>query len=182
MRLFVGIALTEEAQQAIAVWTLELREAFLHLRWSLPEQWHVTLQFLGETNEAECSCVTGRLEEIRARAVDVELAEPGFFERAGVFHIAVRLTPSLVALHDEVEQALLPCGFDPEDRAFSPHITLARRKGHGPSPDFARLQKAVRLIPAPRLPSFQGKEFLLYQSFTDPAGSRYEVRERFPLM
>jgi len=182
VRLFVGIGLTDEARQAIATWTLELREAFLRLRWSLPEQWHVTLQFLGETNEAECSCVAGRLEEIRAQAVDVELAEPGFFERAGVFHVAARPTPSLVALHGEVKQALLPCGFDPEDRSFSPHITLARRKGRGPSPDFARLQKAVRLIAAPGLPSFQVKEFLLYQSFTGPAGSRYEVRERFPLM
>lgn len=182
MRLFVGIALTDEVQQAIAVWMRELREAFLHLRWSLPEQWHVTLQFLGEANEAECSCVVGRLEEIRSQAVDVELSEPGFFERAGVFHVAVRLTDSLVALHDAVGQALLPCGFDREERAFSPHITLARRKGRGPSPDFARMQKAIRLMPAPRLPSFQGKEFLLYQSFTGPAGSRYDVRERFPLM
>lgn len=182
MRLFVGIRLTDEARQAIAMWTHELREAFVRLRWSLPEQWHVTLQFLGETDESACSCVAERLRQIRAEAADIQLAEPGFFERAGVFHISVRLTDSLAALHEEVEQALLPCGFDPEARAFAPHITLARRKGRGPSPDFARLQKAVRWVPAARLPSFQANEFLLYQSFTDPAGSRYEVRERFPLM
>jgi len=182
VRLFVGIGLANEAQQALTAWTRELREAFVHLRWSLPEQWHVTLQFLGETDEAGCSCVAATLREIRARTVEIQLAEPGFFDRAGVFHISVPLTPSLVALHDDIERALLPCGFEPEDRAFSPHITLARRKGRGPSPDFTRLQKAVRWMPAARLPSFQAKEFLLYQSFTDPRGSRYEVRERFPLM
>jgi RNA 2',3'-cyclic 3'-phosphodiesterase len=182
VRLFVGICLTDEAQEAIATWTRELREAFLRLRWSSPEQWHVTLQFLGETDEAGCSCVSEQLRKIRARAADIQLGEPSFFERAGVFHISVGLTASLMALHHEIEQALLPCGFEPEARAFSPHITLARRKGRGPSPDFARLQKAVRWVPAASLPSFQAKEFLLYQSFTDPAGSRYEVRERFPLM
>lgn len=182
MRLFVGIALTSEVQKAIATGTRELREAFVRLRWSLPEQWHVTLQFLGETDEAGCSCVIEQLREVQAQAAAIELAEPAFFERAEVFHVAVRWTDSLVALHDEVERALLPCGFEPEERAFSPHITLARRKGHGPSPDFVRLQKAVKLMPALRFPSFLAKEFLLYQSFTGPAGSRYEVRERFPLM
>lgn len=182
MRLFVGIGLPDEAQQAIATQTQELREAFHRLRWSQPEQWHVTLQFLGETDDPVCSCIVERLREVRAQTVDVQLSEPGFFERAGVFHIAVGVTASLVALHDKVEQALLPCGFEPEDRAFAPHITLARRKGRGPSPDFARLQKAVRLTAVPKLPSFQAKEFLLYQSFTGPAGSKYEVRERFSLM
>ena len=182
MRLFVGIRLPDEVQQTIAAWTRELREAFLRLRWSLPEQWHVTLQFLGETDEAGFSCVAERLRQIGPNAADIQLEDPGFFERAGVFHISVRLSPSLLALHDAIEQALLPCGFEQEARAFAPHITLARRKGRVPSPDFARLQKAVRFMPAAELPSFQAQEFLLYQSFTDPAGSRYEVREHFPLM
>ncbi|HMD22346.1 MAG TPA: RNA 2',3'-cyclic phosphodiesterase [Alloacidobacterium sp.] len=182
MRLFVAIRLPTEEQQAIATWTRELREAFLHLRWSSPEQWHVTLQFLGETDETRFSCVAERLGQIRSDTADIQLEEPGFFERAGVFHISVRLTPSLLTLHHAIEQALLPCGFEPEARPFAPHITLARRKGRVPSPDFARLQKAVQLGRAARLPSFQAKEFLLYQSFTDPTGSRYEVRERFPLI
>ncbi len=183
MRLFVGIALDSKTQQAIAAWASELREAFVRLRWSSPEQWHVTLQFLGETDEERYSCVVEQLRKIHAQAPDIDLAEPGFFERAGVFHISVEPTASLVALHDEIEHTLLPCGFEPEERAFSPHITLARRKGRGPSPDFARLKKAVRWgQPAARLPSFQAKEFLLYQSFTGPSGSIYEVRERFPVM
>jgi RNA 2',3'-cyclic 3'-phosphodiesterase len=182
VRLFVAIGLSDESQQAIATWTRELREAFFRLRWSLPEQWHVTLQFLGETDEERCACVVERLRRIRAQMVDVQLAEPGFFEHAGVFHIAVRLTASFTALHDEVGQSLLPCGFELEERPFSPHITLARRKGRGPSPDFARLKKAVKLMLTACLPSFHATEFRLYQSFTSSTGSRYEVRECFPLI
>jgi 2'-5' RNA ligase len=182
VRLFVGIRLTDEAQRAIAAWVNELHEAFFRLRWSSPEQWHVTVQFLGEVDESQHSCVVERLRKVRAETVQTQLDGPGFFERAGVFHISIQLTDSLAMLHNKVEQVLLPCGFEPEERPFAPHITLARKKGRGPSPDFARLQKAVRLIPAARFPSFKAEEFLLYQSFTHPAGSRYEVRERFPLM
>jgi 2'-5' RNA ligase len=142
----------------------------------------VTLQFLGETDEARCACIIERLRGIDARAVDIQLADPGFFERAGVFHLAVGATASLIALHDETQDALMGCGFVPEARVYAPHITLARRKGGGRSPDFERLQKSVRNQPSLKLASFSAKEFLLYQSFTGPAGARYEVRERFPLM
>ncbi len=152
------------------------------LRWAAPEQWHVTLQFLGETDEARYCCVVERLREVRGQAVEIELAEPGFFERIGVFHVAVKATTSLIALHERVEQALTASGFEPEARAYAPHITLARRKGRGRSVDFERLKESVRSKLALRLPPAEAKEFLLYQSFTGPAGSRYGVRECFPLM
>ncbi len=182
MRLFTGIALTSEVREALERWTSDLRTAFSGLRWSPPEQWHVTLQFLGETQEIRYGCIVDELRSVRAQAVDVQLGEPGFFERAGIFHIAVQATASLLALHSQTEAALTRCEFVPEARVYAPHITLARRKGRGPSPDFERLQKSVRGHPALRLPAWRAKEFLLYESFTGPAGSRYEVRERFPLM
>jgi 2'-5' RNA ligase len=178
----VGIALTSEVQYELESWLSGLRIPFPLLRWSVPEQWHVTLQFLGETDEARYACVIERLREVRAQEVDIQLAEPGFFERAGVFHLAIRPTASLVALHDQIEIALVACGFEPEARAYAPHITLARRKGRGRSPDFEQLRKSVGLQTVLKFTSFFAKEFLLYQSFTDPTGSRYEVRERFPLM
>ncbi len=182
MRLFTGIALTAEVQEALELWVSGLRTTFPHLRWSVPRQWHVTLQFLGETDEVHYSCYVERLRDVREQAVAVQLGEPGFFERAGVFHVAVLASVSLVALHDQTEEALIACGFKPEARIYAPHITLARRKGRGPSADLGLLQRAVRNQPAVHFPSFTAREFLLYQSFTDPAGSRYEVRERFPLM
>jgi RNA 2',3'-cyclic 3'-phosphodiesterase len=178
----VGIALTSEVQYELESWLSGLRILSPQLRWSASEQWHVTQQFLGETEEARYTCVVERLREVRAQEVDIQLAEPGFFERAGIFHVAVRQTASLLALHDQTQTALVGCGFEPEARAYAPHITLARRKGRGRSPDFEQLRKSVCFQTVLQLPSFSAKEFLLYQSFTGPAGSRYEVRERFPLM
>ena len=182
MRLFVAIALAHEAQQTLESFARDFRMAYPRLRWSLPAQWHVTLQFLGETDESHYLCTVQQLRKIHARPVEIQLAHPGFFERAGVFHVAVQPTLSLISLHDQTEQALILCGFEPEERAYSPHITLARKKGRGRSPDFDQLQQTVPKYAEVTLPSFLAEEYLLYQSFTEPAGSRYEVRDRFPLM
>lgn len=182
MRLFVGIALANETQKSLESWMSGLRSAFPHLRWSAPEQWHVTLQFLGEVDEARYVCVVEQLRRVNAQPVDLHFTQPGFFERAGVFHIAVQTTASLIALHDQTEEMLMTCGFEPEARAYAPHITLARRKGRGRSSDFEQLQKKVQNQPATKLAPFHAKELLLYQSFTESTGSKYEVRERFPLM
>lgn len=182
MRLFVGIAIASEVQQSLESFVRDFQDAFPRLRWSLPAQWHVTLQFLGETVESRYLCAVQQLQKIHAHPVEVRLAQPGFFERAGVFHVAVQPTSSLISLHDQTEQALIPCEFEPEERAYSPHITLARKKGRSLSPDFASLQRSVMKHAEVKLPSFLAGEFLLYQSFTEPAGPRYEVRDRFPLM
>lgn len=79
MRLFVGIALTSEVRYELESWLSDLRIPSPQLRWSASEQWHVTLQFLGETEEARYTCVVERLREVRAQEVDIQLAEPGFF-------------------------------------------------------------------------------------------------------
>jgi 2'-5' RNA ligase len=182
MRLFTGIALDEKTMQSLRSYVSSFHQEFSALRWSSPQQWHVTLQFLGETREDRYPGIVEQLREVRAGAAQIHMGEPGFFDRAGVFHIEIEKTETLLALHRQTEQALVHCGFKPEARPYSPHITLARNKGRVPSSDFKRLRRAVEKHAPMRFPSFLAREFLLYQSFTDPSGSRYEVRERFPLM
>ncbi len=99
------------------------------LRWSAPESWHITLQFLGNTPQYEC--IVARLRELRSPPVPIQLEGLGFFERAGVFFAGVGLTPELQALQQRVTAATGLCGFIPETRPYHPHITLARSKGKG---------------------------------------------------
>jgi len=177
MRLFIGIPLAP----AVAVHLAALRERLErpgdNLRWSAPESWHITLQFLGATSAAQYDCVQAGLRGIHSAAVPVHLEAPGFFHRAGVFHVGVRTTNELLTLHRAVLAATAGCGFEPEDRPYSPHITLARNRGRE---DGIRGLKP-RLGTAPELPSFTATEFLLYESHLSPRGSRYEVRARFCL-
>ncbi len=149
------------------------------LRWSTPESWHITLQFLGNTSETQYECVVARLRELQVAPVPIELDELGFFDRAGIFFVGVALTPELLALQKKVTASTIPCGFVPEDRPYRPHITLARSKGRRNAVGLEELKAKVRR--PPKFDHFMAEEFLLYESFTWPTGSQYEARERFRL-
>lgn len=187
MRLFVGIALAPEAAEVL----LRVRERFAplagDLRWSEPQSWHLTLEFLGAATEEQAACLMEKLAAVRAARVPVRIAGLGFFERAGVFWAGVELAPELLALQQKVGAGTRGCGFLPEDRAYSPHITLARAKGQSGArgrsvaralgPVRAALEREKVDVKA----EFMAEAFLLYESFTGPQGSRYQVRGRFAL-
>jgi RNA 2',3'-cyclic 3'-phosphodiesterase len=181
MRLFIGIALAAEASDALN----SVRERFEpgsgDLRWSQLESWHVTLQFLGAASEEQAACVAEKLAALRAARVPVRMAGLGFFERAGVFWAGVELSRELLALQQFVTAATRLCGFEPEERAYNPHITLARSKGRNSGRALVPLKKAVERSKIALEAQFIASEFLLYESFPGPEGSRYEVRARFGL-
>lgn len=181
MRLFIGIALASNAAEALMHVCQQFASAPGDLRWSSPESWHVTLQFLGNTLEEQERCVVTSLAGIREARVPVRIAGLGFFERAGVFFAGVTLTPELLALQQRVTAATRSCGFVPEARPYHPHITLARSKGRAGATALGSLKKAVDRSNVLLDAGFTAEEFVLYQSFPGPEGSRYEVRARFPL-
>lgn len=179
MRLFIGIPLAAAVIDELTAISARLRSAGDGLRWAAPATWHITLQFLGETSQEQFGCVAGGLRELRSPAVPIRLEELGLFDRSGIFLVGVSLTPNLLLLHRGVIAATRRCGFVPEARPFQPHITLARSKGRDRRPDLGGLKAKIRQQPEFTL--FSAHEFLLYESFLGPGGSRYEVRERFAL-
>jgi 2'-5' RNA ligase len=193
MRLFVGIPLASEVLAELAKMVSRLRSNSDSLRWTAPESWHITLQFLGNADQQQYECLVARLSEVQAAPVPNHLAELGFFDRAGVFFADVAPTPPLVALAARVSAATSLCGFLSETRPFHPYITLARARGQSRSrPDQAitlPLQALAQPLQAlahrigvqPAFPRFRAFEFLLYESQLSPAGSIYEIRHRFPL-
>ena len=126
MRLFVGIPLAEAVTQEVAALTARLKRDNDGLRWSAPESWHITLQFLGNTTEEKYACVAAALGGVAGAPVGVQLTELGVFEGAGVFHVDVALTKELTDLQRRVTRANEACGFVAEERTYDPHITLAR--------------------------------------------------------
>jgi 2'-5' RNA ligase len=180
MRLFVAIPLASAVIEELAAVSARLKSKADGLRWAEPESWHITLQFLGGTTPEQYQCLVARLGELRYPPVPVRLEELGCFERAGIFHAGVGLTPQLLSLEQRVTAATSLCGFVPEARPFHPHITLARGKGQGRGRELSALAAKVRRQPA--FTPFLAEEFLLYESHLSPAGSHYEVRVRFPLV
>jgi 2'-5' RNA ligase len=177
MRLFIGIPLADTVVAELSGLTKRLKAPGDGLRWPAAAGWHITLQFLGKTSEEQYRCVAARLGEISQGPFAIQLEPPGFFDRAGVFFAGVGLSSQLERLQQRVVEGTQPCGFAAEDRPYHPHITLARVKSG--RAQLSALKSRVRVVPA--FSSFVAREFLLYESFPDAGGSRYEVRERFIL-
>jgi 2'-5' RNA ligase len=176
MRLFVGIPLAAAVIEELSAISMRLQSQADGLRWSASDSWHITLQFLGNTQQYEC--IVSRLRELRLPVVPIQLEGLGFFERAGVFFAGVNLTPELDALQQRVTAATGLCGFIPETRPHHPHITLARSKGKG-GRGLRELKSKIHRDP--RFSGFVTDVFVLYESVPGPGGSRYEIRDRFTL-
>src|SRR5262249_42292566 len=129
MRLFIAISLAPEVVEALDRLSHSLRSTSDGLRWSSPETWHITLQFLGETSIENYGCVTQRLGAIKSSAVPIWLHGTCFFDRGGVFFAGVNVSPELRELEKLVVAATAQCGIVAEDRPYHPHVTLARAKG-----------------------------------------------------
>jgi 2'-5' RNA ligase len=185
LRLFIGIPLAAAATYDLVTEVNRLQSTRRNpaapdrLRWSTPESWHITLQFLGSTTEQQYECITAHLRELHHPPVQIQLGAIDTFDRAGVLFADVLVTPQLLALQQAVTAATAPCGFTPEDRPYHPHITLARRKGKSGGRELRNLK--LQIQHQLRLSGFRADAFALYQSIPTPEGSRYEIRERFSL-
>jgi 2'-5' RNA ligase len=177
--MFVGIPLAVQVIEELSGLSLRLQSKGDGLRWYSPESWHITLQFLGSTSQEQYTCIIERLRHLRSPAVPIALEGTGFFDQAGIFFAGVNLTPELLSLEQRVTAATSLCGSIPETRPYHPHITLARSKGRYGVGKIRELKSKIRREPT--FTKFVAKEFLLYESFPGPTGSRYEIREHFSL-
>jgi 2'-5' RNA ligase len=175
MRLFIGIPLSAAVIDELSAVVERLRSAGDGLRWTASESWHITLQFLGNTSPEQYECVLTELRRLHLPPAPIKLEKLGCFDRTGVIFAGVKVSPELLLIQQRVTAATALCGFADENRAYHPHITLARSKGK----DLSRLK--AKMGRQSEFTSFVAREFLLYESILGPAGSRYEIRERFSL-
>ena len=175
-RLFVGVALSASVRETLAECLLEERVRKLApagLRWLSPENWHVTLQFLGSVDEDAVAAVREacrRAAHARSRFA-IELGGIGAFgsaRRARIVWIGVTQGhDELGALFEALIAQTEPLGFEREQRAFRAHATVARLK----TP--MRVEKLLAAIQLPALP-MPVHELTLFRSHLSSQGARYE--------
>ena len=174
LRLFVGIGFPPALKLQLSLLRLGVPGA----KWVDPGNFHLTLRFIGETDEVVAADIDDALVRLRARRFTLQLAGTGVFgDRPRSLWVGVERSPELVALRDKIEQALIRAGLPPEQRKFAPHVTLARL--HNPALDqlrgFLAANAQFRADPLP----VEG--FSLIASFQTKAGSVYEDQAEYPL-
>jgi 2'-5' RNA ligase len=125
MRLFVALDLPYDLRQRLAGLAVGLQGA----RWVPPENFHVTLRFIGETPGHRAEEIDLALAALRGRAFSLTIAGVGTFEKSGrvtTLWAGVERNQALDHLHGKIESALQRAGFPTERRRFAPHVTLAR--------------------------------------------------------
>ncbi|WP_158606863.1 RNA 2',3'-cyclic phosphodiesterase [Paenibacillus ginsengarvi] len=138
-RLFVAVPLPAELKSAVGAALNDLKRQLPFQRWVHPEDVHITLKFIGEVPPGSAAAIERELERIAARSNPFELRLQG----AGTFGSASSprilwaglggKLPLLRSLQADVEQAMASIGYAPEERSYSPHLTLARHySGSGP--------------------------------------------------
>lgn len=135
MRLFVALGLPPEYQTVLEDLRREWEPCFRsRLKWTKPENWHLTLKFIGEQEQEVLPDICYALDEVDVPSLTLAGHDGGFFSAKGKVKVAwVSLqgdTDRLSALADSVDKCLEPLGIASERRPFRPHLTLFRVKSY----------------------------------------------------
>jgi 2'-5' RNA ligase len=137
MRLFVGVEIDAPMAAAAGalIGTLRVRAQQLapgcRIAWIPEDRLHLTVRFIGQIDEAGATAVMQALEPPLAVApFELTVSGPGAFPPAGrpkVIWVGVRNgSEELGRVEREVTRRLATAGIPPEDRPYSPHLTVAR--------------------------------------------------------
>jgi RNA 2',3'-cyclic 3'-phosphodiesterase len=182
MRLFTAIDMPDEVLRNLEA-LLDRLKPTARLKWSPPSNLHITTKFIGEWPEDRLQELNRALSALPARsAFDIRIRNVGFYPNPHsprVFFAGIEAPDDLAALAREIDQALAAIGVPPEQRAFTPHLTLARIKEPVP---LQKLRQTIAELPSLEFGSFTAGQIYLYRSCPQPSGSVYTKLSEFPLL
>ena len=178
-RLFVGLDCPSPVRTWVARQAQNLERSGVAARWTHPDDFHITLRFLGSCSDSEAAVVERALTELRHPPVGCVLGGLGVFPaedpaQAEILWLGAQPVAALKALKEAVDARLGP---DPQgERGFHPHVTLARLKRvAGRS-----LGEALNAASA-ETAAWTALTLTLFASTERATGPRYQALARFPL-
>lgn len=184
LRSFVGIPVPETVTASLAALQRSVEDgAPGFYRWSEPDEFHLTLYFLGETPEPQLSGLIKRLQDVKVEAFQLELGEPVILPERAVPRVLagglVGDVGALSRLQQVVRDICYPVADYKEMRAFRPHITFGRLKRDKPGTAKV-VKRTLAGLADPDPAPFTVSEFTVYLSHNDRT-PRYEALARIPL-
>jgi 2'-5' RNA ligase len=179
-RLFVAVPLSDDVRAGLAAHLMGAGDDRpLPGKPVPPPNWHVTLRFLGKTDEVAYQRVLAALSESHlGSSFSLGFGRLGAFPRparATVLWLAIeRGVERLEQLATLAETAARDAGFAAEDRPFHPHLTLSRVRPHQDlRPLIERTPPFPLTLPVNRV--------VVYRSHLGRGGAKYEELDSFPL-
>jgi len=174
-RLFTALEIPADIGQSLAL----LRGGLPGARWVEPENYHLTLRFIGDVDDVTAHEIVSLLGRVRRHAFELRLdglvAFGGRKPRAVVATVAP--AQPVMELQAEHERLMQRMGFEPEGRKYIPHVTLARLRETASRKvaDYLAMRAAFRSA------EFLVSRFVLFSSRASTGGGPYVVEAAYPL-
>jgi RNA 2',3'-cyclic 3'-phosphodiesterase len=174
-RLFTGLELPEVVVGQLAL----MRGGVVGARWLEPEDYHITLRFVGDIDARTARDIDDTLGDIHRPEAPIRFEELSWFggDKPRAIVAKVRADAALMDLQAEQERRLRRIGFEPETRKYTPHVTLARLRGAGQAAVASYLAERGALV----ADSFVAERFVLYSARAGSGGGPYVVEAAYPL-
>ena len=174
-RLFTGLELPADVVRQVSL----ARGGVLGARWLEPDDYHITLRFVGDVDRRVAHDIAETLGDIRRPKAQIRFEGLSWFgaDRPRAIVARVRADRRLMDLQAEQERRLRRVGLEPETRKFIPHVTLARLRGVSP----AALADYLASRGALTVESFWAERFVLYSARDGSGGGPYVIEAAFPL-
>ncbi len=178
LRLFVALNLPKKERLRVHRASARLREEDLPVRWIDPENYHVTLKFLGDVRQERMAEVEEIVQRVAGSTPQFDMTLAGFgafptVRRPRVVWLGVAASAELRCLKQDLEWGLADAGFEAETRAFHPHLTLGRANANGGAGQFRGFDDVLAGM------EFEGRSTVhsldLMRSHLFREGARYSV-------
>ena len=174
-RLFTALEIPRHVGDSLAM----MRGGLPGARWIDPENYHLTLRFIGDIDDALARDIAGLLGRVQRRPFELRLDGLTSFGGRKPRAVVAAATPvvPLIELQAEHERLLQRIGLEPDGRKFTPHVTLARLR------DSSSRQVADYLHARAhyRSAAFDVARFVLFSSRSSVGGGPYVVEAEYPL-
>jgi 2'-5' RNA ligase len=174
-RLFTGLEIPPDVGQSFAM----LRGGLPGARWADPENYHLTLRFIGDVDDVIAHEIASMLGKVRRGSFELRLDGLSAFGGRKPRAVVASVAPAqpVVELQAEHERLLQRVGLEPERRKYTPHVTLARLRessSHDVA-DYLSMRAAFRSV------TFAVSRFVLFSSRASVGGGPYVVEASYPL-
>lgn len=189
IRTFIAVAIPEEVKKEIIAAQAELRDqigAENKIRWASPEQFHLTLRFLGNIPATSLQELEAALRAAASSVSPFQLyvagcgCFPSFANPRVVWAGVTGEIEPLATLQKKIQEATAHLGEPPETRTFKAHLTLARVKADSMS-ILRKIGLTTREFKYRPTAEWTVREVQLIRSDLSPNGSSYTVLASIPL-